>query len=56
LMITRFAFVAAMFGHTVDSLVDFGVSKIPGVNNVLPQMPGPLVPVVNNNPVGDQKP
>lgn len=43
-MITQFAPVAAMFGHSVDSVVDFAVTKIPFLKDVLPQMPGPLKP------------
>jgi hypothetical protein len=41
-VITSAAPVAAVFGHTVDSLMDFAVSKLPWVNGVLPQMPGPI--------------
>lgn len=43
-LITQFAPVAFFFGHTVDSLMDTAISKIPGLNNFLPQMPGPLPP------------
>lgn len=43
-MITQFAPVAAAFGYTIDSNVDFFVTKIPFVKDVLPQMPGPLAP------------
>lgn len=43
-MVTQFAFAAALFGHVVDSAVDFGVSKIPYLKDILPQMPSPLVP------------
>jgi|ERR1700733_4412958 len=39
---TRNAPVAAVFGHTLDSITDFAVSKIPFINGMLPQMPGPL--------------
>lgn len=42
LMITQFAPVAAMFGFVVDSIVDFAVTKIPLIRDVLPQMPGAL--------------
>lgn len=42
MMITQFAPVAAMFGFVVDSIVDFAVTKIPFVKDILPQMPGPL--------------
>lgn len=41
-LITEVAPVAAFLGHTMDSIVDFGVSKIPWIKDVLPQMPGPL--------------
>lgn len=41
-MITQVAPVAAVFGHTLDSVMDMAVSKIPLVNTILPQMPGPL--------------
>lgn len=43
-MVTQFAVFASVFGHTVDSVLDFAVSKIPWIKDVLPQMPGPLVP------------
>ena len=43
-IITQFAPVAGLFGHVVDSVVDFAVTKIPFIKDVLPQMPGPLVP------------
>jgi len=43
--VTQFAVFAAMFGHTVDSVVDLLVTKIPWVKDVLPQMPGPITPV-----------
>lgn len=36
---------ALFFGLGVDSIVDFGVSKVPYVKDWLPQMPGPLKPV-----------
>jgi hypothetical protein len=42
-MVTQFAVFAAVFGHTVDSIMDVAVSKIPFIKDVLPQMPGPLV-------------
>ena len=35
-LITKFAPVAAMFGYVVDSAVDFAVTKIPFVKDVLP--------------------
>lgn len=43
-MVTQFAVFAAVFGHAVDSVLDFAVSKIPWIKDVLPQMPGPLPP------------
>lgn len=42
MMVTQFAVFAAAFGHTVDSVMDFAVSKIPWVKDILPQMPPPL--------------
>lgn len=45
-IITQFAPVAFFFGFFVDSVVDFAVTKIPFVKDVLPQMPGPLPAVV----------
>lgn len=46
-MATTTGFAAALFGHAIDSIVDTAVSKVPGIKDVLPQMPGPLkqVPV-----------
>lgn len=41
-MVTQFAFAAALFGHVVDSVMDFAVSKLPYLKDALPQMPGPL--------------
>ena len=41
-MITQFAVVSALFGYVADSVVDFSVTKVPFVKDVLPQMPGPL--------------
>ena len=43
-MITQVAPVAAVFGHAMDSVMDMAVSKIPFINTLLPQMPGPLKP------------
>jgi hypothetical protein len=40
--IPQYAVVALFFGMGIDSIVDFAVSKIPWLNNLLPQMPGPL--------------
>jgi hypothetical protein len=48
-MVTQFAVCAALFGHTVDSLMDFAVSKIPGIKDWLPQMPPPLQVTVKEN-------
>lgn len=48
-MITQFAVFAAVFGHTVDSVMDFAVSKIPWIKDVLPQMPSPLLPAQGGN-------
>jgi hypothetical protein len=41
-MVTQFAVFAGAFGHTLDSIMDFAVSKVPYINSILPQMPGPL--------------
>jgi hypothetical protein len=41
-MVTQFAVFAAMFGFTVDGALDILISKTPGINTLLPQMPGPL--------------
>lgn len=41
-IVTTIAPAAAILGHTMDSIMDMAVSKIPLVNTVLPQMPGPL--------------
>lgn len=41
-MVTQFAVFAATFGYTVDSVLDFAVSKAPFIRDFLPQMPGPL--------------
>lgn len=43
-LLTKFAPVAFLFGHAVDSLSDTIVSKVPGFKDWLPQMPGPLPP------------
>jgi hypothetical protein len=42
-MVTQFAVFAGAFGHTVDSIVDFAVGKIPFIKDILPQMPGPML-------------
>lgn len=44
LLITEVAPLAAIFGHTLDSIADIAVSKIPFIKDILPQMPGPLPP------------
>ena len=49
-MVTQFAVFAAAFGHAVDSVLDFAVSKIPWVKDVLPQMPAPIMPVQAEKP------
>lgn len=41
-MTTQVAPFAAIFGHAIDSVMDFVVSKVPLINTFLPQMPGPL--------------
>jgi len=42
--VPQYAVVAFFIGLGVDSLVDFAVTKIPGVKDWLPQMPPPLAP------------
>lgn len=44
-IVTEFAPAAFFFGHAIDSLADFAVSKIPFIKDILPQMPGPINPV-----------
>jgi hypothetical protein len=46
-MVTKYAVFAAVFGHTVDSITDVAVSKVPFVKDILPQMPGPMAANVN---------
>jgi len=41
-VITQFAAAALFFGFSVDSIVDFAVSKVSWLSGWLPQMPGPL--------------
>lgn len=41
-LVTQFAPFSAIFGHAIDSVVDFGVSKVPFVKDWLPQMPPPI--------------
>lgn len=50
-VITQFAVAALFFGFSVDSIVDFVVSKTPGLKDALPQMPGPLP----TNPPSDKQ-
>lgn len=47
MMVTQFAVFAAAYGHTIDSIVDFGSSKVPLLNNIIPQMPSPLPPKIS---------
>jgi hypothetical protein len=42
IVVTKVPPIAAFFGHTIDSIADMALSKIPGINQILPQMPGPL--------------
>lgn len=42
IMVTQFSVFAAVFGHTVDSIMDFAVSKVPWIKDQMPQMPAPL--------------
>jgi hypothetical protein len=42
IVVTKVPPIAAFFGHAVDSVADMALSKIPGLNAILPQMPGPL--------------
>jgi hypothetical protein len=51
-MVTKYGVFAAVFGHTVDSIIDLSVTKIPWIKDVLPQMPGPMAANVN---ITDQK-
>lgn len=41
-MVTQFPPMSFFFGLGVDSIMDMAVSKIPGLKDFLPQMPGPL--------------
>jgi hypothetical protein len=50
-IVTKFAPCAFFFGHTVDSIVDLAISKVPFFSGFLPQMPAPLQPVVSQNPM-----
>lgn len=49
--VPQYGVFALFFGLGIDSIVDFGVTKIPYVRDWLPQMPGPLVPVQPVPPV-----
>lgn len=40
--VTKYGFFALAFGLLIDVGVDFGVTKIPLLKNIWPQMPGPL--------------
>ena len=44
--IPQYAVVAFFIGMSIDSLVDFAVTKIPVVKDWLPQMPSPMTPEV----------
>lgn len=46
-MVTKFAVFSAVFGFTVDSIMDIALSKTPIVKDILPQMPGALSTIVN---------
>lgn len=54
-MITQYVIFAGAFGMAVDSVVDFLVTKIPGLKDWQPQMPGPL-PKVDPAPVPPPQP
>jgi hypothetical protein len=41
-VVTQFAVASLFFGFDIDSIVDFGINKIPWLKGWLPQMPGPL--------------
>lgn len=43
-ILSQFGVFAFFFGIGVDSLADFGVSKVPFFKDFLPQMPGPIKP------------
>jgi hypothetical protein len=52
---TSVAPVAGLLGHAIDSIADMAISKVPGLNTILPQMPGPLpAPVVVQAQVVEQ--
>jgi hypothetical protein len=53
-LITQVAPVAAFFGHAMDSIADMAVSKIPFINTILPQMPGPVISKPTINQAVDQ--
>ena len=52
--ITQFAPMSFFAGHTIDSFADTAISKIPGLSNFLPQMPGPLPPTLMQAIVKEQ--
>ena len=52
-VVTSVAPAAAILGHAMDSVADMAISKIPYLN-LLPQMPGALVPP--SNPAGGNQP
>ena len=41
-LVTLYAPFSGLFGHSIDSIMDFAVSKVPWIKDWLPQMPGPL--------------
>lgn len=41
-VITQFGVCALFFGYSADSIVDFVITKVPFIRDVLPQMPAPL--------------
>lgn len=41
-VVTQYGFFALFFGMGVDSAVDVGVTKLPFIKDLWPQMPGPL--------------
>lgn len=55
-MVTSIAPIAALFGHTMDSLMDMAISKVPFINTILPQMPGPIKPCPPEPPVAGPVP
>jgi len=43
-LVTQFAPFAAIFGHSIDSVVDFALLRVPVVKDWLPQMPSAPAP------------